>query len=201
MIDEFLADCSRYNGNQKPSLLQALRLVFRFQGLLALLAYRLGQAARTSSKKIALWPSLPLYWFGYVVFTGYVRVAYDIRLSSSADIAEGFYIGHFGGISVGRCKIGRHCNIGQSTRIDADAAGGPVIGDYVWIGPHTQIVGTYRIGSGSTVSAGASVKRDIPETALAIGNPARVALMNYDNSAMLGLPEMAVKSLLQSSRD
>lgn len=201
MIDIFLVDCSRYNGNQRPSIWRALSLVWRFEGLLALLAYRLGQAARASNKKIALWPLLPLYWLGHIIFTGYVRAAYDIRLLSSADIGAGFYIGHFGAISVGQCKIGRHCNIGQSTRIDSDVAGGPVIGDYVWIGPHTQIVGPYRLGSGSTISAGASVKRDIPETALAIGNPARVVLMNYDNSAMLALPEMAVMSLLQSSRD
>lgn len=201
MIDDFLADCSRYNGNQRPSLWQVPRLVSRFQGLLALLAYRLGQAARTSRKRVALWPLLPLYWLGYIVFTSYVRVAYDIRLSSRAQIGAGLYIGHFGAISVGQCKIGRHCNIGQSTRLDTDAAGGPIIGDYVWIGPHTKIVGPFRIGGGSTVSAGAVVKRDIPETALAIGNPARVALMGYDNSAMLALPEMAVKNLLQALRE
>jgi serine O-acetyltransferase len=197
MIDEFLADCSRYNDNQKTTFWQALKLTYRNQGLVALLGYRLGQAARSSNKTLAAWPLLPLYWLGHILYTGYVRAAYDIRLSSSADIGAGLYIGHFGGIAVGDCKIGRNCNIGQSTRVGSEGAGGPIVGDYVWLGPHAQVIGPYRIGSGSTISAGAIVKRDIPEAALGMGNPARVVMMNYDNSAILGLPETTVKKALQ----
>lgn len=198
MIEEFMADCGRYNGNQRATLWRALGHIRRNQGLQALLGYRLGRAAR-ELKTYKLLPLVPIYWLGHVIITGYVRLAYDIRLSLTADIGGGLHIVHFGGISIANCKIGRHCSLGQSTRVGADAGAGPTIGDYVWLGPHSEVVGAYRIGAGSTLSAGAVVKRDIPELALAIGSPARVVMMSYDNSAMLGLPDMTVKLRLLST--
>lgn len=53
--------------------------------------------------------------------------------------------------------------------------GAPItIGDNVWLGGHVSILPGVTIGSGAVIGAGAVVTRDIPENALAVGNPCRV---------------------------
>jgi serine O-acetyltransferase len=63
----------------------------------------------------------------------------------------------------------------------------PIVADRVWIGAQAKIIGPMRIGAGSTVSAGAVVRRDIPERTLYMGNPGRIVMRDYDNSSILGL--------------
>jgi serine O-acetyltransferase len=159
-------------------------------GLHALIAYRLGRWLRRAADRYYFWPLLPVGWALYYLLSRLARTLFDIRLELSADIGPGFYIGHFGAIRIERCRIGANCSIGRLTNIAPGGTGpGPVIGDRVWIGAHAQIVGDWRIGSGSTLAAGAVVQRDIPEGALAIGNPARVVIPEYDNRSILGLSE------------
>ena len=47
------------------------------------------------------------------------------------------------------------------------------VGDHAWIGTNAIVVGPCRIGTGAVVSAGAVVGVDVPDGAIAIGNPAR----------------------------
>jgi acetyltransferase-like isoleucine patch superfamily enzyme len=49
-----------------------------------------------------------------------------------------------------------------------------VIGDYAWIATGAVILPGVRIGEGAVIGAGAVVTRDVPDRALAVGNPARV---------------------------
>ena len=46
-----------------------------------------------------------------------------------------------------------------------------VIGDDVWIGRHVIILPGVHIGKGAVIGAGAVVAKDIPEYAIAVGNP------------------------------
>jgi len=48
------------------------------------------------------------------------------------------------------------------------------IGDDVWIGARAIILSGVSIGSGVIIGAGAVVTKDIPDWAVAVGNPARV---------------------------
>lgn len=48
------------------------------------------------------------------------------------------------------------------------------IGDNVWIGANAVIVPGVNIGKGSVIGAGGVVTKDIPENAVAAGNPCRV---------------------------
>ena len=48
------------------------------------------------------------------------------------------------------------------------------IGDNVWIGANTAILGGVHIGSGSVIGAGSLVKNDIPPNVVAVGNPCKV---------------------------
>jgi serine O-acetyltransferase len=170
------------------------RLFVHSYGLQALLAYRFGRWLLRAGRRFYVWPLLLVCWPIYYLLSRYARLAYDIRLELTADIAPGFYIGHFGAIRVRRCRIGANCSIGQQTVISAATDGaGPVIGDRVWIGSHTQILGPYRIGSGATVGAGTVVRGDVPEGVLCLGTPARLVMRNYDNRRILGLKDQGEK--------
>ena len=51
------------------------------------------------------------------------------------------------------------------------------IGDDVWIGANISVVDGVTVGRGAVIGAGSVVKKNIPEYAVAIGNPARVVKM------------------------
>ncbi|MEM7100821.1 MAG: acyltransferase [Pseudomonadota bacterium] len=54
------------------------------------------------------------------------------------------------------------------------SAGGLEIGDEAWLGVGVIVLDGAKIGKGAVVAAGAVVNRDIPDFAIAAGNPARV---------------------------
>lgn len=49
-----------------------------------------------------------------------------------------------------------------------------IIKDYVWIGRRVMILPGVTIGKGAIIGAGAIVSKDIPDYAIAVGNPAKV---------------------------
>ena len=55
-----------------------------------------------------------------------------------------------------------------------DSPGQVTIGDDVWIGTRSIILPGVSIGKGVIIGAGAIVTKDVPEYAVACGNPARV---------------------------
>ncbi len=95
-----------------------------------------------------------------------------------------------------RVKIHSNCYVAQYTQIEPDAflapgvtiandlypgqpqsaqvMSGPSIGAGAQIGVNATILPYVRIGAGSLIGAGATVARDIPDDAVAYGNPATV---------------------------
>lgn len=150
-------------------------------GLQALLVYRIGRWASShgavSRAVLNVLLVLPRWWVSH---------AYGIVIERGADIGRGLYIGHFGGIRVGECRMGDYCSIGQSVQIGPAAEGGsgPIIGNQVWIGAHSQILGPHTVGDGATVAAGSLIREDVPPNALVLGSPARLIHKNYDNSRL-----------------
>ncbi|WP_327213126.1 CatB-related O-acetyltransferase [Rhodococcus sp. Leaf278] len=79
-----------------------------------------------------------------------------------------------------------------------------------WIGANTLILpGCRRIGVGSVIGAGSVVTRDIPDFAIAVGNPARVIRQRFEpadaqrilESRYWELEPARVKDLLATFRD
>lgn len=105
------------------------------------------------------------------------RFGYQIPVSTR--IGEGFYIGHFGTIVINaEAVIGTNCNIahgvtvGQASR--GDKQGSPTIGDHVWMGTGSVIVGKITIGSDVLIAPNSYVNMDVPDHSLVIGNPAKI---------------------------
>jgi len=104
---------------------------------------------------------------------------FGITIPHTTCIGPGLFIGHFGGIVVhGAAVIGRNCNlshdvtIGQTNR--GDHQGCPVIGDSVYLGPGSKVIGRVIIGSNVAIGANAVVTHDVQDGEVVAGVPARV---------------------------
>jgi serine O-acetyltransferase len=102
---------------------------------------------------------------------------FHFQIPHETIIGEGFYIGHFGTIIInGKSVIGKNCNIsagvtiGQANR--GKLQGVPTIGNNVWIGVNSIIVGKINIGNDVMIAPGAYVNFDVPSNSIVIGNPA-----------------------------
>jgi serine O-acetyltransferase len=94
-------------------------------------------------------------------------------------IGEGFYIGHFGNVIISpRAVIGNNCNIAPGVTIGAIMSGhrkgAPIIGNKVWMGINSILVGRINIGSDVMIAPGAFVNFDVPDHSLVIGNPGKI---------------------------
>lgn len=99
-----------------------------------------------------------------------------LEIAANQQIGGGFYLGHAYNITINcRAKIGRNCNIhkgvviGQVNR--GSRKGYPTIGDRVWIGINTAIVGQVTIGDDVLIVPNSFVNVDIPSHSVVFGNP------------------------------
>jgi serine O-acetyltransferase len=66
----------------------------------------------------------------------------------------------------------------------------PDIGRNVWIGSDCVVYGTIRIGDGATLLPGTTLSKSIPSGVVMQGNPARMALGDFDNTPLRFQPEL-----------
>lgn len=143
---------------------------------LVLASFRLSQAISRAPR--------PLFYLGLpylVLYRVTVEWLLAIELHWSLEIGPGLCIHHGYGLVVNpRTVIGANCTLRHATTFGAREAtpgknsGLPTLGDGVNIGPHCVILGPVRIGNEATIGAGSVVVRDVPEGAVAVGNPARI---------------------------
>lgn len=158
-----LADYARC-GFKKLSL-GVLMQVFWWQpnpGLKFLTYFRLTQYYRRKNRLLF-----------YVFFLGCrkMKYKYGFDISYRARIGKGLYIGHFGGIVIhGDAVIGEHCNLSQGMTIGVlnrgKNSGVPTIGDRVFMGPNSVILGGITIGNEVLIGANAVVTFDVADKAV-----------------------------------
>lgn len=152
------------------------------QGIWASSVYRISRAA-----VLGAWPKFlrrPLRILATLALK-LVEIVTGICIPAKSEIGEGLYIGHYGGIILPRHgRIGHNCSFAQNSTIGVagtgDNRGAPTIGNRVFVGAHSVVVGKITIGEDAMICAGSVVTRSVPPRAVVLGNPARV--ISYDGS-------------------
>ena len=115
------------------------------------------------------------YWF----LLRRMQLKYGFQISDQTKIGNGFYIGHFGTIVITHeAIIGDNCNINHGVTIGVAGRSSPrkspVIGDYVWLGTNSVLVGGIKIGNNVLIAPGSYVNFDVPDNSIVIGNPGKI---------------------------
>ena len=113
-----------------------------------------------------------------------ISIPYNTRISS------GLYIGHFGGIVVSSdAIIGQNCNINQRVTIGTTYGGKfpgtPVIGDNVYIGPGSFVIGGIEIGNNVAIGANTVVNKPVPDHAVVVSTPGEIISYNGSKSHVI----------------
>lgn len=121
---------------------------------------------------------------GEIFVGGRTRLSSKTRLGRNPSF-NGFTVNGHGRLTIGdNFHSGTDCliitsihNYDSGTCIPYDETHIPkdvVIGDNVWFGDRVLVIGSVTIGNGAIIQAGAVVVKDVPELAIAGGNPATV---------------------------
>jgi serine O-acetyltransferase len=165
------ADLFRYEG--KTGSLVFARLLrtpaFRYSVVLRL-CNRLSFCKSSYGRTAFVLASLSLRHYSY---------KFGYQIPATAQIGSGLYLGHFGPVIVNhRAVLGCNVNlapgvtIGQTNR--GSREGCPRIGNSVWIGANSVVVGRITIGDNVLIAPGSYVNFDVPDNAVVAGNPAVV---------------------------
>lgn len=107
-----------------------------------------------------------------------IKVQTGIQIPIGTNIDKGLRILHFGTIVVNPYTvIGKIFNIAQGVLIgnsEGKNAGTPVIGDNVYCGANSLILGGVHIGNDVLIAPGAFVNFNVPDNSIVIGNPGKI---------------------------
>ncbi len=150
-----------------------LRIIncMRSAGVQVMVVLRFGQWSMSQPKLVRLFTD-PVYF----LLNGILKVMWGIEIPRVARIGAGFYIGHFGGITISpQAVIGGNCSISQGVTIgvsgQGDKAGAPKIGHNVYIASGAKVFGKITIGSNVKIGANAVIYKDLPDNVIAVLSP------------------------------
>ena len=122
----------------------------------------------------------------------YARRRTGIEIHPGATIGKGLFIDHGMGVVIGEtAEIGDNCTIYHGVTLGGTGKETgkrhPTIGNNVFIGAHSQLLGSFTVGDNVKIAAGSVVLEDIPANCTAVGSPARIVkrdgvrIDNFDN--------------------
>ena len=109
----------------------------------------------------------------------FFREIYGMEIPRTVKIGKGFYIGHGWNITINpKTVIGNNVNIHKGVTIGQEnrgkRKGTPIIGNYVWIGINSTVVGKVKIGDNVLIAPNSYVNCDVPDNSIVIGNPCKI---------------------------
>ncbi len=142
------------------------------EGFWALVLHRALKAARNAQPT---WLCAPVRMFLRVLRKLFALLTL-IDIDPDAEIGPGLIIPHGGPIRVhGDTKIGADCALHHMSTIGAGPRPGAAqIGDHVFIGCHSSVIGPVTIGNGAMIAANSLVISNVPAGFTAIGVPAKM---------------------------
>ena len=130
--------------------------------------------------------------FFYKILFRLARNKKHIELSEVTKIGGGLYIGHPYCITINpKVILGENINIHKGVTIGQEnrgkRKGTPIIGNDVWIGVNSTIVGKIIVGDDVLVAPNTYINCDIPSHSIVFGNPCIIkykenATKNYINN-------------------
>ena len=165
-----------YPGHPHHSWFKRVRIALAEEAYWVVFWYRVGRWALLECRVPIV---RPLCRIAAKLSLRFLRLLLGISIAPECAAGAGLYFGHFGGVWINpRVRLGRQVSILNGVTIGEGGtgatAGVPVIGDFVYIGPHAVIVSRIRVGNGCVIGANSLVVTDVPDGATAIGVPARV---------------------------
>jgi serine O-acetyltransferase len=116
----------------------------------------------------------------YIAYFFY-RILTSIEISPRAQIGSGLFFPHPQCIVIGKTKMGDNCTVYQGVTIGAKLPfhkDYPNIGNDVYIGAGSTILGDVTIGDNVTIGAKSVILKDIPDNSVVVGNPAKIIKKN-----------------------
>lgn len=104
------------------------------------------------------------------------RLKYGLEIMPECEIGKGLYLGHPFNITINKnAIIGENCNIHKGVVIGREnrgkRSGCPTIGNNVWIGINSAIVGGIVVGDDVLIAPCSFVNCDVPSHSVVFGNP------------------------------
>lgn len=115
----------------------------------------------------------------YRLLLEYYSSKFGFQIPYSTDIGKGLYLGHLGTIVINyKTKIGSNVNIAQGVTIGISNRGVnkgvPVIGNNVWIGANSVIVGGIHVGNDVMIAPNTFVNFDVPDHSVVISQRSKI---------------------------
>lgn len=115
----------------------------------------------------------------YRVFLKRYGIKYGFQIPAETKIDKGLCIFHFGNIVVNpKAIIGKNCTINSNTTIGetnrGPRKGSPSLGNEVFLGSGSVVVGRITIGNNVLIAPNAYVNFDVPSNSIVIGNPGKI---------------------------
>lgn len=150
----YLSDMNRYGKSSVGGGLKKFHYYFR-------------KAQTEKNKLLCLW---------YRWRLSKVKEKYHIEIFAHSKIGKGLYIGHPCGITVNpKAVLGDNINLHKGVTIGQENRGArkgvPTIGNQVWIGINSTVVGNITVGNDVLIAPNTYVNCDIPDHSVVFGNP------------------------------
>lgn len=139
----------------------------------SLAIYRFGHWAIGQRNAAVRWIALKLYGLLKLFILNVTKV----WIPPQTRIGKDFHIIHAeGSLSIHPdTVIGDRCGVMHNVTIGTNMRGGaPVIGDDVFIGVNSTILGPIRIGDRVRIAANTAVTTNVPSDSIVVGSPARI---------------------------
>lgn len=155
-----------------PAARSRFEVATSYPGVHAVWAHRLAHALHIRGQKLlARWVSQT------------ARFLTGIEIHPGATIGPGLFIDHGMGVVIGEtAEVGEDVTLYQGVTLGGTGKQHgkrhPTVRDGVVVGTGAQVLGSFEVGEGAKIGAGAIVVKDVPPNSTVVGNPGRAVIVD-----------------------